>query len=933
MVRFALTFNLNDSSLLWLGSPPTSACGTENNRPYVNQELYTEDIPLPHKDEETTVALELPSFKTGRGLQGVQNQSCEPEHSLVISLSAIKDDMEEESEISLKISEIAIQSELTTSAEHPLVVAQQPIEKEQPPLVPQHCQREGEMSVNEQTDVVLQQYDNVCCIVEQLAEKQNKEVANEAQKTSLAEGKSGPQPVRRKRGRPPKRAKRLQQPEKVLLSSSATTDKDVVTSPSVRVEEVQVSSAVDTVKTTAPKSLKVSTVKSKKTSSFTTRSVQERVNTALEENVDRREVSSLSVSEVSLRKGCSSNKDKTSESQQLFTESDEAEIQAPSNDVLSVTETNTPQTATLEPKHRRTSVTLQDAMLLVEAMNQSTVENALSSPQKLAVPPQTKCAPLVGKLQTVDEIPAEPPEALLSAHEITVKIPVTELSTSKQSKVETLKAATKTRDATPNNEARAHLTGVTPDPQHVVTPSSTTTLPVPLSSAATQTSIGSLPQHTLHSLISVAPSKQSNAAPQKIIVVPRSASSLMPHKIAALSSTQIPAVVSTVVATRNTSLLPTSTASSSPLETPSLSSVLQKTIYVTPGALLPIVPSQSSVTSRDQQSGTLPQSKITIIIPRQSQSKTLVLATKQDSAASASTVVMPPNSTAVASTQLSSSSQELKDSLEAQTTSDKVVKLLSQKADNISDNLESPKQTTTVPETTNALMETCSSLNRPVGQGLASVFPVKQPKVEQKFSAMVRLTRLPFPVSTKESVLVSKLISNGSYETQSMLKESTTQMIISTQPSEVPELSTDICPTLKETPVAAYVNTSHEEPNDVQEKPSAFSKMSTILEGSQDRSCLEPSASSSVSAPVIGMTEPSDNKPTSNLDKEIISNTVQNCTLLKCPPIEEKQSAASIQLTAITSKDTSDPHLQMTKTQFLAQLAVSPIVQTPEKVM
>ncbi|GLD61033.1 mucin-5AC-like isoform X1 [Lates japonicus] len=46
---------------------------------------------------------------------------------------------------------------------------------------------------------------------------------------------------------------------------------------------------------------------------------------------------------------------------------------------------------------------------------------------------------------------------------------------------------------------------------------------------------------------------------------------------------------------------------------------------------------------------------------------------------------------------------------------------------------------------------------------------------------------------------------------------------------------------------------------------------------------------------------------------------------------KEKQSTALIQLTSITSKDTADPHSQMTKTQFLAQLAVSPIVQDPKK--
>lgn len=902
MLRFAS----HVFSLLWLGSPPTSACGTESKGLHVNQEFSTGDIPLSQKDEETVVALELRSMETDNSQQGVQNQLSEPEHSLVISLAAIKDDMEEQSEISLKISEIGPQAELISS-DHQLLVPQsddEHLEKEQSSVVPQHCQREGEVSINEQTDVTLQQNGSVHCVVEPTL--LNKEVANEAPKTCMAVGESNSQPVRRKRGRPPKKVKCLQQPVKVLQSSSTTTEQEMVTS-SVSVEELQVSSAVDTVNTTASESPKVSPVKSIKASPIITRSVQDRVNTALEENSDN-QVAPLPFSEVSLRKGCSSNKENTSESQQFFMEMEDVESQAPFNEVSSASKTmNTPQAPSLEVKHRRTSATLQDAMLLVEAMNQSTVENALSSPRKMAVVPQTKCALLVDKLQTVDEISAKPAQtALLPVvdHEIADKLPVTELSTSKLSK-EIHNAASKTRDTAPNNEAQAHLTGFIPNQQNVVTFSRTTTLPVPLSSAATQTSVGSVQQHTLHPLISVAPRKLSNTAPQKIIVVPRS--SLMPQKIVALSATQLPAVVSTVVA-RNTSLLPASTAVSS-LEASSFSSVLQKTIYVTSKKLLPVVASQSRTTSRDQQS------KI-IIIPRQSQSQTFVLTAKQDSAAS-------PSPVTVASPQLSCSSLKLK-ALNAQITSDEVATSLSQNEVNTSENLESPKQTTSDPVTTNALTET--SLTRSVGQSLAYALPVRQ------LSAMVILTRLPFPVSTKESVLVSRLISNGSFETLSMLKESATEKK-STQPSETPVLSTGICHKVKETSFAMSVNTCQmsEEPLDVQMKASVSSKMSTILECSQNGNYLEPSTSSSVPAPVISVTEPSADQPTFNLDKEIISSTVQNRALTNYPPVE-KQSGASIQLTAVTSKDTCDPHLQMTKTQFLAQLAVSPIVQDPEKV-
>ncbi|KAM7009802.1 uncharacterized protein LKV04_001727 [Tautogolabrus adspersus] len=57
---------------------------------------------------------------------------------------------------------------------------------------------------------------------------------------------------------------------------------------------------------------------------------------------------------------------------------------------------------------------------------------------------------------------------------------------------------------------------------------------------------------------------------------------------------------------------------------------------------------------------------------------------------------------------------------------------------------------------------------------------------------------------------------------------------------------------------------------------------------------------------------------------------VQDCTSPSDPAIEQ-QSPAVIILKSIKSKDPSDPHLQMTKTQFLAKLAVSPIVQDPKQ--
>lgn len=926
---------------------------------------------MPQKDEETRVALELPCLGMYSGLQGAQNQSPELEHSIVISLAAIKDDMEEQSEVGQKISEIGTQGELLTSEKQPLVVALhqsdvEPPEKEQPSVVPQQCQRDSETVMNEQTDVTLQQHPDVPSTEEQLAQPtplDKGEACNEL-KNGVAGGEAGSQPVlsvRRRRGRPPKKTKHLQKPVKEILkspSSDIPTEQEVKNSPAIRMEEVEASSALNTVNITSSESPQASPVQPKESLSIIAPSVQKGANTALED-VENNKVGSLAVSVASVSRRCFYEKEKSSESQQPSMDMEEGVIQAPSTEVSSAIEklntppAESPQTPTVQPRERRTSATLQDAMLLVEAMNQSTVENTFSPPQRRAAQPQTQCPPRVGTLQIVHEVPAEPQtqDSLpVETHEAAGNLPITELSTTTQSTIEKRSAAPQTRDASPPNEAQAHIKVVLPKQQHTVTLSNCTTASMPSSTAATQTSVQSLKQPCPHPLItSVASSKPGNTGPHKIIVVPRSVSSLMPHKIAALSPTQIPNVVSTVVAKQNNSLLPGSTAAGLPLRTPSLSSVPQKTIYVASRKSLPVVASKSSTTtSTDPQSGALPQPKITIIIPRQvsavasrkHQSQTIVLTRKQESDKSTVPVT-------VSSSHLISSSQELLSiSVDTRTPLDEKATILSQKRVNISDNLESPKQTASVSETINA--ETCSSLNMSVGLVPASsMSPAVPPTFEQKLSAVVRLTRFPFPISTKESVLVTKLPTNGSSEAQSIFKEGGTHekpssVVISTQPSETLVLSTDICPNSKKTSVAVSVNT-FSEPNDIQENASLLSENCTTLDKSPDSRSEQPSTSSKVSAVfekstiAINMTEPSavsgtSGEPTSNLDKEIISIAVQDCALPIDPPIEEKQSAGLIHLTSITSKDISDPHLQMTKAQFLAQLAVSPVLQDPKKV-
>ncbi|XP_054459927.1 mucin-2-like [Anoplopoma fimbria] len=592
-------------------------------------------------------------------------------------------------------------------------------------------------------------------------------------------------------------------------------------------------------------------------------------------------------------------------------------IKAPSTEVSSANETV--KTPTVQRRERRTSVTLQDAILLVEAMNQSTAEDTVTSPQRRAASTQTQLAPRVVTLETVDEIPAEPAN----------------------STKEKLSATPATSDAIPINEVDAHVKIVMPKQQYTLTPSNTTTS----ATAAAQTSVQSLQQHPHCSLMSVAPGKPGEAVSHKILSMPRSVSSLIRHKISALSPTQLPTVVSTVVAAQKNSRLPGCKTTGLPLGTPSLSSVPQNTINITSRRSLPVVPLQSTSTSTDLQSGTPTQPKITIIVPRQlsavasskHQSQKIVLTTAQESAESPAVLVSSP--------QLISSSQDLSISVDTQTVLDEVAAISSQKKKTLY-NLEFSKQTASVYELLTASTETCSSSNMLVGLVPTSVSPVAPLTVEQKLSAVVRLTRLPFPVSAQEAVLVSRLPTDEPLESQSTLKEDSTQekpssVFISTPPPETLVVSTDICPSLKGTSVALLVHTSRmsEEPNYIQEKASLSCENCNILE--EDSPDSRPSTTSKVSAPVVVNSTIAINKteqPVANAtagestlisDEEMIGIAVQDCASPNEPPIEEKESAALVHL---TTKDTSDPHLQMTKAQFLAQLAVTPVPEDSEMV-
>ncbi|XP_076584021.1 uncharacterized protein LOC143319192 [Chaetodon auriga] len=909
-------------------SPWASACGTENQGPFINRVCSTREIPLSQRHEETQVALELPSLGTCSGLQDAQNRSSEQEHSVVISLSAIKDDLEEESEVNQKISESGSQGEFKTSEKHQLVVAQphEPPEKEQQLVVPRQCQRESEMLVNEQTDITQQQNADVQSTQEQFAQTKslnNGQACGELENEVAEVGSHQPDlSVQCRRGQQPKKAKRLKPVKEILQSSSdIPAEQEVKKSPAIRVEEVEVSSAVDIVHITSSESPQTCPVQPKDP------------NIALE-CVENTEVGSLVVSVASLSRGCSSEMEKTRKSRHLSMVMEEGTIQTASTEISSAIETpaESPQALPVQSKDDNTSVTLQDAMLLVEAMNQSMVENTFSSLQLMATPPQAQCVPHVGALQTVDEVSAEPPLPV-ETHEAIGTLPITELSATTQSTIEELSGPLQTTGTTPTNEAEADM--------KAVFLSKTTTSSVPPPAAAIQRSVHSFHRHHPYPLITlVAPSRRGNTVPHKIIVVPRSVSSLMPHKLSAQSTNQLPAVVSIVDAAQNNSVL--STAAGLPLRAPSSFPVSQKTLYVTSSKSLPVV-RPSTTTSVDLQSGSLLPPQKTIRIPRQvsavasrtHQLQTIVLTAQQESNKPSSPVMVSPP-------QFIFSSQESSVSVGTQTASGKVLIKSSQNVDNTPDNFESPKQTASVSETINAHTETCSSLSMSVGLVPPSKSPAVPPTLEQQLSAVVRLTRLPFPISTKESVFVSRLPPNGSSDSQSSLKKSC--VVIPTQPPETLVLSTDIRSSLKEASLAVSANTSQmsEVPDDIQEKASLTAENCIPLEESPSNGYFQPSTPSKVSQPVfekspvaINMTEFSAvsgtaAERTSNLDEEI-GIAAQDGVLPNGPSIEEKQSPALIHLTSSASKDTSDPQLQMLKTQFLPQLAVSPVEQDTKK--
>ncbi|KAM8879384.1 uncharacterized protein AB9W97_014775 [Spinachia spinachia] len=706
--------------------------------------------------------LELPYLG---GLQGAQKQLSESGHSLVLSIA--------ETNGNLEVSDLIQMDKLKTSETHPSVVARQQsevktLEKEQPSVKSQQCQREGQASVGQPAGVSQQH-----CVGGKSTEQQslptplNKGETCEQLKSGAAHigGIHTPEWAQRRRGRPSKKAKLMQHPVKEIGS-----------------------------------------------------------------------------------KICFSEKEKPSKSQHTSVAMEEAAVKAPFDEVLPANETLNP--STVNPRERCTSVTLQDAILLVEAMNQSAEDGTLTTTRQTAAPPQTQFAPCAGTLETVDEIPEE--KTQLVKKQIG-RAPVASVS---------------------SNEAQGPINVVVPTPSHTVTPSNTTS-----SSTTVVERCGLLQQHHFpRPLITLmAPSKHDQVVSDQIVAQVRSVSSLICHKMEALSQAQLPTVVSAVVAAQKSATLPCVTTATS-----SMSSDPQKSF--------PSVLSQSTTTSTDLRSGT----KIRIIIPRQA-SKKIVQASKQDSVKTDAFMVFTP--------QLSPSGKDISISVDTQTVLDEVAAISSKKKYQILCNLEIPKETVPVSELVNAVPQTYPSSDMSVKLKPVSTDTSVGVSTSVNLSAVVKLTRLPFPISANDAVFVSRPRIDGS-----VFKEDNTQgkpapVVFSTARSQTPCLSADDCTSLNETSVAMIVNTSQmsEEPDEIQEK-AASAKNGTAVETA------------------------------SYSEGKIICNAMQDLESSNDPAMAAKGSAAVMHLSPITSKSVADLHLKMTKVHFLARLAVTPALEDSKKV-
>ncbi|XP_017272509.1 putative GPI-anchored protein pfl2 [Kryptolebias marmoratus] len=678
-----------------LNKTGASVAVVEHKGPRINQESSTEQISSSQKTAATPVVLQLPSLGTDSSSQIAQNQPSGLNHSLVISLKdALREDIKEENEVCPMTTK-------TDTSEDQLVPEEHHLDKASLP--------------NEQTEVNVKQHGDVPCTDDPLAG------SGLVMKANLPDVDANPHlPECPTRGHPPKKTK-----QKHIFESSAEVPREANTSSS--------------------KPSGASAIKVLEVSSISSPSVKKNSNTSIEEKKSETGSSSLSVD--SLSSSFSSEKQSTLKSSQLFIEVEKKGTRVRLFRGLSASETpNSPQSespqAPLGECH--TPVSLQDAMLLIEAMNQSTVENTVSLTQ-ITAPPLTLSAPVAG------------PSQIRTPHTGATLVGVSSHMTGRGL----------------SNDTMLQNSGIIPKQLQCAPTLNNTTLPVSSSvssTAATQTVIQSLPLPR----IKVGPPVK---VPRTIIILPRPALSYTSHNTVGVSKTQPSAVDST--ASQKIHTPPSSLDVELSSEKPSHSSSPPKTIKVTYSKLDPVSPLQSTTVLTDHQYVIPPCKKITII-PKQfpAVTKPVVQTVKQDiiepepviDAPEPEPLVDIPEpepvvdipepepvvdipeleaSVSLSSTNLSSMSLEL-----SLTASDET---LMSESNNTTDSPNSSSQTAAVFET----ITPCTSTETSVKEVQTSVSSGLPPTAEEKLYAVVRLTRLPFPVSTEESILVSTLQAKG----------------------------------------------------------------------------------------------------------------------------------------------------------------------------
>ncbi|KAM4750127.1 uncharacterized protein FYW61_000302 isoform 2-T2 [Anableps anableps] len=658
--------------------------------------------------------------------QAAQNQSTDVRHSLVISL---KDALRDD---------IKEESEMVEVAKQGLAGS------EDRQMVSQACHMDNATTLNDQTLL-----ESASVSTEMAGEELNKKVL-ESDTNSKPKSSTG-----RRRGRPPKKTR---QKQAVPLS----TDKGPK-----HLVDLKTSSAGKEL--TSPPLV---------TSPIISSSIKESADTSLESTI---------IDVESLNSSFSSGEQTTLELQDCCPEV-EKDVTADKTPNASLGGPSQASSGLL--KACQTSVSLQDALLLVEAMNQSTMEKSIA-PLKVSSQSQIASCSVssVGSFKTVVETPTEqqttPIETLFMSTQISPVSP--DLTAATSSKVVDLQNVV-----------------VTLQPSYLPAPSSCT---ASSSASATQTVIQSLPLPLINR-------PAPNKGPRTIIILPRP--SLTCDNAKAWS--QIPHS-SVNPATLNKSYLPPSSkAAALPRETPAFPSVPKKTIKVVYRKQDPVMSLQSSTILTDHQY-VAPQT-ITIVskaIPSggSREPEPIVLAEQQNG-----NELLPPV-TPESSKQFMSGLQESSPCyLGCATLSEKI---------NTTDGLNSSGESDCIAECKMAPRHEYSGSEFPADREKPSVSSALPQATGRKLqSAVVKLARLPLSISTKESVLISTLLSKGI----------------------------------------------------IQGKSLSFAHVS------EEADQLIP-----------------------DLEQDVL-----------CSDMEHEQDDATI-----TQKDTSDPHIQMSKTQFLAKLSVSPL--------